>query len=1110
MSEALKHTIEELLRESRSFNRNDVLVHADSTSKKLLFVSELHLFSKNDFPNRILKEAKNSIKESGVNTLCLAEGFLINGENRSPILLTPLSFKEDKVRNQIEFIVDENGPFLNPYIEYLLAEKEIRDTLSADVSAFESLRNFGFEIEDQSEQCIGNFHHHRYSVLKELEELLVADAYSDPLLSVFGHKSSESNPIDLPKDILLPADSDHETVFTAFEENQLVIQGPPGTGKSQVLTNLVAKLLSKRLPTLVLSEKHAALEVILQKLQDFGLHRLGYIATSDNDVHAFLEELQKTWNFFEQETIEPVPNVRLSEQYEDQLQFSLDVLNQPNAVGGISLYDFKQLANVVDLNDAIFVSNPTEVDTYLRIKPIVDSVYDASLERTVGMLSRECLQRNDFTQLEPKINTWIDDIKLLKDTVHFETWSQFLSLMKQAALCQILENDLYKQHSELYKPNSRAQKKFLKLRSKYHALQKEFETVKILPSHWILEPSEEELNFLLKLNANSSWSARFKFKKHWKKYSRLPASEAEIALRNYQEVFNKITSKSNLLIEFCDLGIEDPEKEMEIIYTSIHQLGEEQWKILSEIPLEKRAILTQNHTLISDCYHALKSCISPLSETPILSVLSNLKSQFGTLVSMHQELLKLDDICLQLFRECESSEQHYASILHSHWMLFKRRFQTLSQFEMSNLKSKATASIESQSSEARAFAISILKESQIRFEAFHELLNTPARKLSEGQKELKKRLKRGKSILVKEFAKTRSHPSMRELFASEAREWIQLLKPIWLSNPTQIAKSFPLETDLFDVVIFDEASQIPVQNALGALQRSKRGVIAGDSQQMGPTAYFRAGSSEVMDLLHQASFYWKGTPLKHHYRSVHPDLIAFSNQHFYNGELKAFPAYGASNPIQHYFIEGGIFDQRRNTIEAEAVANHIQSLLKSTNSIGVVAFSEEQLQAIWEELDIPTQRQITTLTDSGEAFFKALENVQGDECDHLVISFGYAKSPEGEFAMRFGPMNTANGRRRLNVLLTRARKSFDFFSSVSYEDFKLSDNESVNLLRLWFAKLESHQATKKEIQLPFDAKFTIDGNQLTLFEPHKYLGDARELITFQHVMQSRGWEIFYA
>lgn len=154
--------------------------------------------------------------------------------------------------------------------------------------------------------------------------------------------------------------------------------------------------------------------------------------------------------------------------------------------------------------------------------------------------------------------------------------------------------------------------------------------------------------------------------------------------------------------------------------------------------------------------------------------------------------------------------------------------------------------------------------------------------------------------------------------------------------------------------------------------------------------------------------------------------------------------------------------------------------------------------------------------EEGNAFFKALENVQGEECDKLIVSFGYAKNSLGEFNMRFGPLNQKSGSKRLNVLLTRAKESIDFISSVKSIDFKLSENESINLLRLFLIQLEENSTSKS------------NNDRLTLFPyglipiynqhssseicfPSIYstLKDVNELITFQRVMIDRKWKISY-
>ena len=571
-----------------------------------------------------------------------------------------------------------------------------------------------------------------------------------------------------------------------------------------------------------------------------------------------------------------------------------------------------------------------------------------------------------------------------------------------------------------------------------------------------------------------------------------------------------LQDKSKIIIKFCELGVIDPETEIHLIHLWIQRSknhSDDQLKMLSP---KQKVLLSEMHDRLHKAFTDLNNLLLLDHETLLLNAVKNLLHNFGEVVAMHPDIQKFDIASLSLLRKANSFESYEAIIASSHWSLFRKRFPTLSAFSMHDLHEKAQSIKVAQEQEAKEFSTRILYEVQQEFQRYHALLNTPARKLSDTEKYLKKRLRKGKSILVKEFAKTRSHPSVRELFASEAREWIQLLTPLWFSNPTEISKVFPLETALFDVALFDEASQIPVQHALGALQRAKHGIVAGDSQQMGPSSYFKAGQGDVTDLLHQTSFYWSSVSLSHHYRSLHPGLISFSNKHFYNGSLSAYPAFNSSNPIQRYFIEKGRFIDRKNELEAKALAEHLEKHLTCSDRLGIVAFSEEQLNTIQGQLTFEGRQLLSERIEDGSVFFKSIENVQGDECDHLIVSFGYGKDEKGDFAMRFGPMNTANGRRRLNVLLTRARSRIDFFTSISSSDFKLSENESINLLRLWFVYLETWNESPTRIQLAYKNEMTITGNELTLYQTHSQFLKARELVTFQNVMEARGWQLKYS
>ena len=138
------------------------------------------------------------------------------------------------------------------------------------------------------------------------------------------------------------------------------------------------------------------------------------------------------------------------------------------------------------------------------------------------------------------------------------------------------------------------------------------------------------------------------------------------------------------------------------------------------------------------------------------------------------------------------------------------------------------------------------------------------------------------------------------------------------------------------------------------------------------------------------------------------------------------------------------------------------------------------------------------------AFFKSLENVQGDECDILLISFAYGRNETGDFNMRFGPMNTLNGRKRLNVLLTRAIKRIEFFCSVRASEFKISDNESIELIRQWFSFSESYEATGF-IEFPFELSPEVENEKVVFKNIQQKIPNAQELVTLHRALINRNW-----
>ena len=1109
----LKNIIQNLRIENTQFNANDVLVNVDSANQNLFFSNGDSVFSLDEFPKRIISETIRLMKESGVNALCSSSEIveLTIGDKvvKTPVQLVPLQYKINKQKKQISFTQIEDEQFINPFLLFHLKQNleiSIPNELS-EISSF--LIENNFIVHPLDKNVIGNFHHHRYQIVKELDEILAFDETASTLKHLLGFGSSDkSGDLRLIPDNLFFADVDHEKVFEELNSNDIVVQGPPGTGKSQVLSNVLVKLVAQNKTTIVVSEKKAALDVLKKKLSDFNLDQLCFIATSDHLSPTFFNELKETWKYYENYNPTHTTNIRLSEQYIAQLQMTLDLISQDDLIGGVSFSEFFEASQHMNLEKSTYSSHVDSIESFKKVKQIIETIYANKLNSVVGHFKNSTLNSSIFNQLDKKIDGWIINLKSLQQSFELKEWVNLQQLTKEAIQCQIFENEYFKKYGALFSPNSKAQKKFISLRKKYYKAKIKLEQIQKESSHWKIIPSEVETNSLLESIQKSTLTKRFKTKKRWREITHLPFEIAQNELESHLKNIQTIKDFTHLTIEFCELGIDSPEIDVEQIFNTINSISDSEWELLSIISAEKRLKITGSHHVLESLQRDLKTYFNLDETTNIMSYLSQLKSVFGQLVSNNNQYSLLSQNVLSGIKSNSDFNSFEQEIYASHLTQFKNRFPNLAQFSISDLTAKIDEIIGLQENEACLFSKMIEEQISSKFQEYHALLNTSSRKLSEDQKELKARLRKGKSILVKEFSKSRSHPSLRGIYNSEARVWIQLLKPIWLSNPAQLAKCFPMEEGLFDVAIFDEASQIPLQNALGAIQRSKRIIVAGDEHQMGPSSYFKSGSAEPMDLLHQANYHLKKISLSHHYRSNHPDLIAFSNKHIYNNQLKSYPSFKSERPIQHYFCDKGVFVNRQNEVEAKEIAKEIEVRLNSRTSIGIVAFSEEQLNCIWNNLSSKTQGKLTLRLEENTAFFKSLENVQGDECDHLLISFGFSKNEDDELHHRFGPMNTVNGRKRLNVLVTRAKETISFYCSIKSTDFKLSSNESVNLLRQWIQFSETYSEDENRT-FPHGLHPTEKSNTLIFKSIQNQLSSAKELVTLQNVLNKRGWKVNY-
>ncbi len=375
----------------------------------------------------------------------------------------------------------------------------------------------------------------------------------------------------------------------------------------------------------------------------------------------------------------------------------------------------------------------------------------------------------------------------------------------------------------------------------------------------------------------------------------------------------------------------------------------------------------------------------------------------------------------------------------------------------------------------------------------------------------------GRRILENEFAKSRAFRSVRDLVQDESGLLISTIKPIWLMSPLSVADIVPLQNDVFDVVIFDEASQITVEEALPACVRARQIIVVGDSKQLPPTRFFStAGQDEDFDdedhdfELDQDSFLtladekMPSVMLRWHYRSRHENLIAFSNTAFYDRRLLSIPAPrlpGRQNAIVipadgghepdadtvlsralgFHHLPHGIYSARSNEVEADYVAKLLRSILmrETDKTIGVVAFSEAQqgqiegaIAQLAEDDEAFAQRVAKEQEryENGEyvgLFIKNLENVQGDERDIIIVSVCYGRGVSRKMRMNFGPINKVGGEKRLNVIFSRARHHMAIVSSIVGDDITNDYNTGALALKtmLRFAEASSagHNAEAERV-----------------------------------------------
>lgn len=399
--------------------------------------------------------------------------------------------------------------------------------------------------------------------------------------------------------------------------------------------------------------------------------------------------------------------------------------------------------------------------------------------------------------------------------------------------------------------------------------------------------------------------------------------------------------------------------------------------------------------------------------------------------------------------------------------------------------------------------------------------------------------------LAAQARKKRYRLTLRQLVEQYWGVGLSLARPAWFCSPESVAALFPLQRELFDLVIFDEASQCPVEAAVPTLARARHALIAGDDQQMPPSHFFKASQDELEDeeedsavlashsLLALARVAFADTTLRWHYRSRHEELVAFSNAAFYGGRLITAPRRDTSNEALeglHWHPVEGYWSEQRNEREAQQVVELLGQLWRQQRpeggppSVGIVTFNRKQAeqieetlrlraaqdQALHQALALDRQRPVVE-----QLFVRNLENVQGDERDIILFSVGYGPDePGGRVRARFGPLGQQGGHKRLNVAITRGRLGMHVVCSFDPDSLQVGQSKHLGprFFQLWLRYVRAQALGRhQEVEALLEEAGALGGGQGVTGAHKQREGElplGREVRkALEETLRRRGWRV---
>ena len=1019
--------------------------------------------------SNIYKKVKQESEEKGLNIGYIAVGFLEWYERedaqvkiKTPLILVPIKIEQDGRRAPFRISLNTDEQIsLNPIIKKKF-ETDFDITLNdfssdSDTNSMLStyLSELRREISEESnwtikdDIIIDTFSFQNLAIWNDLDknrDLVTDNPFSRILAGgslVDEGFSYESGEPDLEKvkskdnlNIYEVDSSQQEAIYRAKKGESFVIQGPPGTGKSQTITNIIAEMLYLGKRVLFVSEKQAALDVVYHKLEkknlsDFCLILHNSKAKKQNvrdqiakslelsskrnsvtdealKIYDDLDEKRKSLNLYAEKLHEKfddgtTPYVLIGEI--SKLRSVKDlVFDMPNDFN----WDADYNTEIADLFYAIDEYGKSFIDNTNHFADNYWKYYQGELGNTTRREVQEKIGNINDSIFTEKINAL--DLKNI-----YSTSKELFNLLDLIPFSQSEHGDLEKTVENILTTQNQVKE----INQKIKDLEKDNSENKTK----ILENFSQD--FMALDNPNDYYKKLVN--KYNSFFSRLSGDYKGLvnklnacSLRKMK--YNDYVDSLNMLISYNTnmAAITGYEKDMPSLNLKIKTAFD---KLVSSAKSKKTEVLLLLEKLdfdsLPDYQHYVETRAGLLDK-----------------YKLHDFVVKIEDSDMT-YNSSEIAD------------IFKKRFLILS-LEMTDFDRKYSRyNHTAHDSDVNMFReydkkIFEISAARIRCKLFSKMPNFSlfANQAHGGEIQLLQRELKKKNRLMPTRTLIKSLPIV-----------LPALKPCMMMSPLTVSSYFGMNPNWkFDVVIFDEASQVKPEYAITSIIRGEQVIVAGDSKQMPPTNFFDAMDDDddkynednpqidnLESILDEMSATFPDVYLNWHYRSKDESLITFSNNKFYNSRLATFPASSVNGSLGVSFVycENGIWESKGgNRPEAEMIAEIVLEHIKTQpeRSLGVVTFGKSQENTINEAIDklrdMHPECEFFFNENNTESFFvKNLERIQGDERDRIIISCGYGKDKSGSFAMRFGPLAMAGGERRLNVAISRARRAMTVVSS---------------------------------------------------------------------------------